>query len=751
MSLNTTCATLDFIFLQDLSGSYADDLPILKAQISNVIATVEDIDPFADFGVASFIDKPISPFGATTDYVYQTHLAVTSDNDAVIAAMQALTTRSGADGFEAQLSGLLQVALRTTELGYREGTKRIVMLSTDAGFHQEGDFASAGTNNGDAVLDGGGLGEDYPSIAMVAAALAAANIFPVFSVTAATRATYEALVADLGTGAVVELTANSSNFSDAVRLAIAKSCGHVTHEGTEGDDDIHGTETEDGIYGNGGDDSLRGLRGDDVVDGGSGDDTCEGGSGRDDIRGGSGRDDLRGGWGADTLSGGLDDDLLRGDGGADTFILNPSDGHDTVMDFENGTDVIDLSAFTRLEGFNAVMNAVQAGLDVTLTLPGGTTLTLKGFSLADFGLEDVLLNTELGAPLVTADTAEVTASGSVSIDVLANDLDPDGTPLTITGTSAAAHGTVTVEADGTLTYAATPGYIGTDVFTYTATNGTAPATTTVTVTIHPNLTGTSGNDYLVDDNGSHLMRGFRGHDTLVANGGDDTVLGHAGRDSIVAGLGNDSVKGGGGADTIDAGVATATVLATDDDTVGGGAGGDLISTGDGMDSIHGDNGNDTIHAGDSDDEAFGDAGDDMLYGEGGGDRLAGNAGNDSLYGAGDDDRLDGGTGDDLMEGGDGKDEFLASGNAALGSDNDTMTGGSGADTFVWEFRDDRNNSGFDVITDFEAGIDEIQLDGDVNVTLTDTADGALIANIWGDMILVEDVTVAEVTPWIVGL
>jgi len=59
----------------------------------------------------------------------------------------------------------------------------------------------------------------------------------------------------------------------------------------------------------------------------------------------------------------------------------------------------------------------------------------------------------------------------VTIPVLANDSDPDGQSLSIVAVSQPANGTVTVNAGGTITYTPGPGFVGTDRFVYTATDG----------------------------------------------------------------------------------------------------------------------------------------------------------------------------------------------------------------------------------------------------------------------------------------
>ncbi|MDF2234596.1 choice-of-anchor I family protein [Albimonas sp. CAU 1670] len=90
-------------------------------------------------------------------------------------------------------------------------------------------------------------------------------------------------------------------------------------------------------------------------------------------------------------------------------------------------------------------------------------------------------------------------------------------------------------------------------------------------------------------------------------------------------------------------------------------------------------------------ELIGTAGDDFIYGKNGKDLLKGLAGDDALYGGRGKDDLRGGAGDDLLVGGLGK---------------DLMTGGEGEDVFVVQ-----RKGGWDEITDFEAGVDTILVEG----------------------------------------
>jgi VCBS repeat-containing protein len=81
--------------------------------------------------------------------------------------------------------------------------------------------------------------------------------------------------------------------------------------------------------------------------------------------------------------------------------------------------------------------------------------------------------------LIVNEVLTVTAPG-----VLANDTDPAGNPLSASLVSSPAHGSLALDADGSLVYTPAAGYTGTDRFTYAATDGSAtsgPVAVTLTV------------------------------------------------------------------------------------------------------------------------------------------------------------------------------------------------------------------------------------------------------------------------------
>lgn len=71
------------------------------------------------------------------------------------------------------------------------------------------------------------------------------------------------------------------------------------------------------------------------------------------------------------------------------------------------------------------------------------------------------------APIANNDGISTSQDTSATVDVLANDADPDGDTLEVGSAGGAMFGDVTVGADGTLTYTPDPGYVGGDTITYT--------------------------------------------------------------------------------------------------------------------------------------------------------------------------------------------------------------------------------------------------------------------------------------------
>ena len=96
--------------------------------------------------------------------------------------------------------------------------------------------------------------------------------------------------------------------------------------------------------------------------------------------------------------------------------------------------------------------------------------------------------TNQGPPVARDDTATTPYATPVSVNVLANDSDPNGYALTVTGTTPAAHGTAHINADNSITYTPNSTYSGNDRFSYSISNGHGgSASANVILTVQPPL------------------------------------------------------------------------------------------------------------------------------------------------------------------------------------------------------------------------------------------------------------------------
>jgi len=92
----------------------------------------------------------------------------------------------------------------------------------------------------------------------------------------------------------------------------------------------------------------------------------------------------------------------------------------------------------------------------------------------------------LGTPLVVNDSLTTLEDTPGTVAVLDNDLDYDDNPLEVASVGSAAHGSVVINPDNTLTYTPAPDYFGPDSFTYTVDNGhQGAASASVALTVTP--------------------------------------------------------------------------------------------------------------------------------------------------------------------------------------------------------------------------------------------------------------------------
>ena len=154
---------------------------------------------------------------------------------------------------------------------------------------------------------------------------------------------------------------------------VTGNAGSDEISGGAGDDDLNGGNGLDLIYGGAGNDTIGGGTDADTLNGGDGEDLILGWLGDDLIFGNAGHDMLDGQGGNDTLAGGWGNDTLSGGADADVFRMIRANGDDVITDFENNTDLIDVSALQTTYGALATgLSDYNGGALIDLTAVGGT-------------------------------------------------------------------------------------------------------------------------------------------------------------------------------------------------------------------------------------------------------------------------------------------------------------------------------------------------------------------------------------------
>jgi CshA-type fibril repeat protein len=208
--------------------------------------------------------------------------------------------------------------------------------------------------------------------------------------------------------------------------------------------------------------------------------------------------------GTDTISYTISD----GHGGTDTAIVTitiapandaPDAVNDAIATAEDTPVVVSVLANDSDPDGDAltVTSATASNGSVSIN-PDGTLLyapnaNFNGVDTISYSISDgnggtdtasvtVIVSPANDAPVARDDAASTAENTPVTVTVLANDVDVDGDPLTVTS-AAAANGSVVINADGTLTYTPNAGYNGIDTISYAISDGNG-GTDTATVTVN---------------------------------------------------------------------------------------------------------------------------------------------------------------------------------------------------------------------------------------------------------------------------
>ncbi|MEG4489099.1 calcium-binding protein [Microcoleus sp. D2_18a_B4] len=179
--------------------------------------------------------------------------------------------------------------------------------------------------------------------------------------------------------------------ADGRFVAFSSFASNIVPGDTNNTDDIFVVDTSSTpkvINGTDGNDNLTGTSGNDIINSSEGDDVLTGLRASDVLNGGDGNDILYGGKASDTLNGGLGNDNLVGGAGNDVFVLGAGLGVDTISDFTNSQDTIQL-----INGLTFGQLSISSGTNGTLirvASSGEVLAALTGVAPNFIGSEDFI-------------------------------------------------------------------------------------------------------------------------------------------------------------------------------------------------------------------------------------------------------------------------------------------------------------------------------------------------------------------------
>ncbi len=193
----------------------------------------------------------------------------------------------------------------------------------------------------------------------------------------------------------------------------------------------------------------------------------------------------------------VNDDIGPDGGDGDDFILSTAPNNGEVTEVSDG-----IFEYIPNPNFNGIDSFVYTIIDAD-----GTT---------DFAVVNVNVTPVNDAPIANDDVANTGETVPVTINVLVNDTDIDGDVLTVIATTSPSNGTLSINADGTITYTPDDWFSGTDTFTYTISDGNG-GEDTATVTITVNESDVAVDDMITTDEDTDVIIAILDNDLIPDN------------------------------------------------------------------------------------------------------------------------------------------------------------------------------------------------------------------------------------------
>ena len=252
---------LDVYMIMDLSNSLRDVLTTVQTVASQIADSLSNVSSNFRVGFGSYVDKVVPPYtgrrAAEVAYIvngqpssceaflvcakpiaFEHNVNLTNVTDDFTSPIQSVRISTNADSPEGTLDAMLQAVVCGDVIGWRETSRKILLVITDATIHTAGDGRQAGIlepNDGQChteydptenkVLYDGTI-QDYPSLYQLRNILREFSVIPIFAipqsndnVSPKVTAFLRDHVVSLLEGFVEELTEDADNIVDVLHEA----------------------------------------------------------------------------------------------------------------------------------------------------------------------------------------------------------------------------------------------------------------------------------------------------------------------------------------------------------------------------------------------------------------------------------------------------------------------------------------------------------------------------------------------------
>ncbi|XP_045617424.1 integrin beta-PS [Procambarus clarkii] len=240
---------VDLYYLMDLSKSMEDDKESLSKLGAQLAEEMQKITKNFKLGFGSFVDKVVMPYVSTvperlqapctncaSPYGFRNALPLTTNAEAFAREVQDAPVSGNLDAPEGGFDAIMQAIVCQKHINWRQEARRLLVFSTDAGFHYAGDGKLGGIvkpNDGECHMDLKGeyythsTLQDYPSVSQINQVTKEHKMNLIFAVTEEQSSVYSRLSQMIEGSSQGELTANSSNVVELVKREYNKITSKV--------------------------------------------------------------------------------------------------------------------------------------------------------------------------------------------------------------------------------------------------------------------------------------------------------------------------------------------------------------------------------------------------------------------------------------------------------------------------------------------------------------------------------------------